>query len=178
MTRVYKGVGSDAPSATSSSSSSSRKSLLAPTRKTKILSHHRLAARVSFASFVTEIRLSYYIVTSSINLLLNEGSLENAKLSENYFFANCEEMLFVETYARKGIVHLREIFTPGTLEVPKTPTALKELESIHKVLELYVWLSFRLDEWFPDHELTSSQKNICSLLIEEFLERFGWQKPR
>ncbi|KAK8508938.1 hypothetical protein V6N12_058083 [Hibiscus sabdariffa] len=156
MTRIYKGVGSDAPSATSSSSSSSRKSLLAPTRKMKILSHRRLAARVSFASFVTEIRLLYYI-----------GSLENAKLSENYFFANCEEMLFVETYARKGIVHLREIFTPGTLEVPKTPTALKELESIHKVLELYVWLSFRLDEWFPDHELTSSQKNICSFLQAE-----------
>ncbi|KAK8625973.1 hypothetical protein V6N13_133630 [Hibiscus sabdariffa] len=133
MTRIYKGVGSDAPSATSSSSSSSRKSLLAPTRKMKILSHRRLAARVSFASFVTEIRLLYYIDQ------------------------------FVETYARKGIVHLREIFTPGTLEVPKTPTALKELESIHKVLELYVWLSFRLDEWFPDHELTSSQKNICSL---------------
>ncbi|KAK8710154.1 hypothetical protein V6N13_145493 [Hibiscus sabdariffa] len=161
MTRVYKGVGSDAPSATSSSSNSSRKSLLAPTRKTKILSHRRLAARVSFASFVTEIRLSYYRVKK--RSLSDIGFLENAKLSENYFFANCEEMLFVETYARKGIVHLREIFTPGTLEVPKTPTALKELEFIHKVLELYVWLSFRLDEWFPDHELTSSQKNICSL---------------
>ncbi|KAL4284378.1 hypothetical protein GQ457_16G029050 [Hibiscus cannabinus] len=144
-----------------------------------------------------------------------EDFLENAKLSENYFFANCEEMLkvaavidglplslhdkylfcispvdmndeissqglkqFAETYARKGLVHLREIFTPGTLEVPKTPTALKELESIHKVLDLYVWLSFRLEESFPDHELASSQKNICSLLIEEFLERLGWQKPR
>ncbi|KAE8728160.1 ATP-dependent RNA helicase SUV3 [Hibiscus syriacus] len=84
---------------------------------------------------------------------------------------------FAQNYAKRGLVHLREIFTPGTLEVPKTPTALKDLESIHKVLELYVWLGFRFEESFPDHELASSQKDICSSLIEEFLERFGWQKP-
>lgn len=40
---------------------------------------------------------------------------------------------FAENYAKKGLVHLREIFTPGTLQVPKTHSALKELESIHKV---------------------------------------------
>lgn len=40
---------------------------------------------------------------------------------------------FAENYAKKGLVRLREIFTPGTLTVPKTPAALKELESIHKV---------------------------------------------
>ncbi|KAJ4967654.1 hypothetical protein NE237_014355 [Protea cynaroides] len=136
-----------------------------------------------------------------------EQFLDNAKLSPNYFIANCEEMLkvaaiidelplglhekylfcvspvdmnddissqgltqFAQTYARKSIVRLREIFTPGTLQVPKTQTALQELESIHKVLELYVWLSFRLEDSFPDSELASSQKSICSLLIEEFLE--------
>ncbi|KAA8548665.1 hypothetical protein F0562_000349 [Nyssa sinensis] len=144
-----------------------------------------------------------------------EHFLENAKLSANYFIANCEEMLkvaavidelplglhdkylfcispvdmnddissqgltqFAQNYAKNGIVRLREIFTPGTLQVPKTQTALKELESIHKVLDLYVWLSFRLEDSFPDRELASSQKAICSLLIEEFLERLGWQKPR
>ncbi|KAK8709625.1 hypothetical protein V6N13_060638 [Hibiscus sabdariffa] len=144
-----------------------------------------------------------------------EDFLENAKLSENYFFANCEDLLkvadiidglplslhdkytfcispvdmddeisiqgltqFAENYAKKGLVRLREIFTPGTLRVPKTPTALKELESIHKVLELYVWLSFRLDEAFPDDELALSQKAICSSLIEEFLGRHGWHKPK
>uniref|UniRef100_A0A5B7BG96 ATP-dependent RNA helicase SUV3 C-terminal domain-containing protein n=1 Tax=Davidia involucrata TaxID=16924 RepID=A0A5B7BG96_DAVIN len=84
---------------------------------------------------------------------------------------------FAQNYAKNGIVRLREIFTPGTLQVPKTQTALKELESIHKVLDLYVWLSFRLEDSFPDHELASSQKAICSMLIEEFLERLGWQKP-
>lgn len=53
--------------------------------------------------------------------------------------------------------------------MPKSHTALKELESIHKVLDLYVWLSYRLEESFPDRELASSHKAICSMLIEEFL---------
>ncbi|KAL3749102.1 hypothetical protein ACJRO7_010229 [Eucalyptus globulus] len=144
-----------------------------------------------------------------------EHFLENAKLSENYFIADCEDMLkvaaivdelplalhdkylfclspvdvnddistqgliqFAQNYAKRGMVHLREIFTPGTLQVPKTHTAMKELESIHKVLELYVWLSFRMEDSFPDSELAASQKAICGLLIEEFLEKYGLQMPR
>ncbi|QCD91826.1 P-loop containing nucleoside triphosphate hydrolase [Vigna unguiculata] len=138
--------------------------------------------------------------------------LGNAKLSENYFIVNCDQLLkvaavidelplglhekylfcispvemddeissqgltqFAENYAKKGLVRLREIFTPGSLKVPTTAAALKELESIHKVLDLYVWLSFRLEESFPDRELAASQKAICSMLIEEFLLR--WQRP-
>ncbi|GJM96590.1 hypothetical protein PR202_ga13444 [Eleusine coracana subsp. coracana] len=72
---------------------------------------------------------------------------------------------FAETYAKKGIVRLKEIFTPGTLVVPKTHNQLQELESVHKVLELYVWLSFRLEDSFPDREVAASQKSICSMWV-------------
>jgi ATP-dependent RNA helicase SUPV3L1/SUV3 len=47
-------------------------------------------------------------------------------------------MQFAENYARKGIVRLKEIFTPGTLQVPKTDNQLKELESVHKVIYLHL----------------------------------------
>ncbi|XP_062214618.1 ATP-dependent RNA helicase SUV3, mitochondrial isoform X2 [Phragmites australis] len=146
--------------------------------------------------------------------IIEERFLDRAKLSPDYFIADCEDMLkvaaivddlplglydkylfclspvdmrddisvqgliqFAENYAKKGIVRLKEIFTPGTLQVPKTHNQLKELESVHKVLELYVWLSFRLEDSFPDRETAASQKSICSMLIEEYLERSGWQ-PR
>uniref|UniRef100_A0A0E0P183 RNA helicase n=1 Tax=Oryza rufipogon TaxID=4529 RepID=A0A0E0P183_ORYRU len=103
-----------------------------------------------------------------------ERFLDKAKLSPDYFIADCEDMLetisliffemqFAENYAKKGIVRLKEIFTPGTLQVPKSHNQLKELESIHKVLELYVWLSFRLEDSYPDRELAASQKSICSM---------------
>ncbi|KAF8660630.1 hypothetical protein HU200_057536 [Digitaria exilis] len=141
-----------------------------------------------------------------------ERFLEKAKLSPDYFIAECEDMLkvaaivddlplglydkylfcispvdlrddisvqglvqFAENYAKKGIVRLKEIFTSGTLQVPKTHNQLKELESVHKVLELYVWLSFKVEDSFPDREVAASQKAICSMLIEEYLERSGWQ---
>jgi ATP-dependent RNA helicase SUPV3L1/SUV3 len=44
---------------------------------------------------------------------------------------------FAENYAKKGIVRLKEIFTPGTLQVPKSHNQLKELESIHKVIYIF-----------------------------------------
>ncbi|RLN41999.1 ATP-dependent RNA helicase SUV3, mitochondrial [Panicum miliaceum] len=122
--------------------------------------------------------------------IIEERFLEKAKLSPDYFIAECEDMLKVAAIVddlplglydkylfciRKGIVRLKEIFTPGTLQVPKTHNQLKELESVHKVLELYVWLSFRVEDSFPDREVAASQKSICSMLIEEYLERSGWQ---
>ncbi|KAK4478109.1 hypothetical protein RD792_017387, partial [Penstemon davidsonii] len=70
---------------------------------------------------------------------------------------------FAQSYSKNRMVHLKEIFTPGTLKVPKSHNALKELESIHKVLDLYVWLSFHLEDSFPDRELAASQKAICSM---------------
>lgn len=142
-----------------------------------------------------------------------EHFVENAKLSENYFITNCEEMLkaaavidelpltlsdkylfvmspvdmdndisyqgltqFATSYCKNHIVRLKEIFTPGTLKIPKSQKQLKELESIHKVLDLYVWLSFHMDDCFPDREIAASQKAICSMLIEEFLGKNGWEK--
>ncbi|KAF3322865.1 ATP-dependent RNA helicase SUPV3L1 [Carex littledalei] len=132
-----------------------------------------------------------------------EKFLAKAKLSSDYFISDCEEMLkvaavvdelplalydkylfclryhnyFAENFSKKGLVRLKEIFMPGTLQVPKTQNQLKELESIHKVLDLYVWLSYRMEESFPDREVAASQKSMCSLLIEEFLERSGGYKP-
>uniref|UniRef100_A0A453LSK9 Uncharacterized protein n=1 Tax=Aegilops tauschii subsp. strangulata TaxID=200361 RepID=A0A453LSK9_AEGTS len=162
---------------------------------------------------------SYFLWTGLRNMccpffiLLQERFLDKAKLSPDYFIADCEDMLkvaaivdelplalhdkyvfcqspvdvrddistqgltqFAENYAKKGTVRLKEIFTPGTLRVPTTHNQLQELESVHKVLELYVWLSYRFDDSFPDRELAASQKSICSMLIEEYLERSGWQQ--
>jgi len=48
--------------------------------------------------------------------------------------SNFFNVQFAENYARKGTVRLKEIFTPGTLQVPKTHNQLKELESVHKVI--------------------------------------------
>lgn len=53
---------------------------------------------------------------------------------------------FAENYAKKGIVRLKEIFTPGTIDVPKSQNALKELESVHKVITILVLISAEVDQ--------------------------------
>jgi len=35
--------------------------------------------------------------------------------------------------------------------------------TIEQVLDLYVWLSLRLEDSFPDREVAASQKSICNL---------------
>ncbi|XP_071735855.1 DExH-box ATP-dependent RNA helicase DExH16, mitochondrial [Rutidosis leptorrhynchoides] len=141
--------------------------------------------------FVENAKLSSnYFITNCEEMLKVAAVLDELPISlhDKYLFClspadMSDEILsqgltqFAHTYAKTRIVRLREIFTPGTLKVPKTQAELKELESIHKVLELYVWLSYRFDDSFPDQELAASQKSICGMLIEDFLERLGFEKP-
>ncbi|VVB01126.1 unnamed protein product [Arabis nemorensis] len=84
---------------------------------------------------------------------------------------------FASTFAKSGVVRLKEIFEADKVKVPKTPIELKELESLHKVLDLYVWLGLRLEDSFPDREVAASQKSICNILIEQFLEGNGLSSP-
>ncbi|KAI3731781.1 hypothetical protein L1987_62970 [Smallanthus sonchifolius] len=140
------------------------------------------------AEFVENAKLSAkYFIANCEELLKIAAVLDELPISlhDKYLFCispadMSDEILsqgltqFAQTYAKNRIVRLKEIFTPGTLKVPKTQAELKELESIHKVLELYVWLSFRLDDSFPDRDLAASQKSICGMLIEDFLERLGF----
>lgn len=147
----------------------------------QILEHFLDNAKLSSKYFITDCEemLKVAAVIDELPLGLQEKYLfciSPVDMNDDISSQGLEQ--FAQTYAKKGIVHLREIFTPGSLQVPKTPTALQELESIHKVLELYVWLSFRLEDSFPDHELAASQKAICSMLIEEFLQQYGWQKTK
>lgn len=142
--------------------------------------------------FVENAKLSAsYFIADSEEMMKVAAVIDQLPLSleDKYLFCNSPVDMdddisaqgltqFAENYAKKGIVRLREIFRPGMLEVPKSQNELKELESIHKVLDLYVWLSFRLESSFPDHEVASAQKSICSSLIEEFLERFGLEKTK
>ncbi|XAR57268.1 RNA helicase [Bertholletia excelsa] len=151
----------------------------------QILEHFVENAKLSSNYFIIdcEERLKAAAVLDEFPLRLNEKyqfCFSPVEMNDDILSQGFTQ--FAGTYAKKGIVRLREIFTPGTIQVPKTQNALKELESIHKVLDLYVWLSFRFEDAFPDREVAASQKAICGLLIEEFLERLGlerlvWQQP-
>jgi ATP-dependent RNA helicase SUPV3L1/SUV3 len=52
-----------------------------------------------------------------------------------------------------------------------TISAIPLLESLHKALVLYIWLSFRLELAFPDRELASEYKKRTEKVLEVCLER-------
>ncbi|KAL3812586.1 hypothetical protein ACJIZ3_013854 [Penstemon smallii] len=147
----------------------------------QILEHFVENAKLSTNYFITncEDMLKVAAIIDELPLTLNDKYLfAMSPVDVNDDISSQGLTQFAQSYSKNRMVHLKEIFTPGTLKVPKSHNALKELESIHKVLDLYVWLSFHLEDSFPDRELAASQKAICSMLIEEFLGRDGWQKPR
>ncbi|KZV56277.1 ATP-dependent RNA and DNA helicase [Dorcoceras hygrometricum] len=138
----------------------------------QIMEHFVENAKVSPNYFITDCEelLKVAAVIDELPLTLNDKYLFTVSPVDMDDDISSQGLTqFAQNYSKNRIVRLKEIFTPGTLKVPKSHNALKELESIHKVLDLYVWLSFHMHDSFPDHELAASQKAICSMLIEEFL---------
>nr|ODN86868.1 mitochondrial RNA helicase [Cryptococcus depauperatus CBS 7841] len=106
----------------------------------------------------------------------------------------------VEDYAELGCVEIENIFASSDLlttlnqvhdtlcTLPPLPSAgqiagkkqlippviiqsLPSLETLHKTLVLYIWLSFRLEVAFPDRKQASELKVKCEKMLEECLER-------
>lgn len=153
--------------------------------------YSRLHPDLTFADvlndFTTKAQLSsYYSLSNSDNMMAIAIKLEDLSmpLQDRYIFCcspvDLDDHLlygslleFATAYARDEHVPLNKYFTPGTMRIPNSLADLQELESIHKVLELYIWLSFRLENAFMDRELAISQLNICCLLVDEGLLAFG-----
>ncbi|GER54751.1 ATP-dependent RNA helicase [Striga asiatica] len=100
---------------------------------------------------------------------------ENSKLSEKYFISDCEQLLKVAAVLDELPLSLNDkyLFTVSPVDMDDDISS----QGLTQVLDLYVWLSFHLEDSFPDRELAASQKAICSMIIEEFLGRDGCQKP-
>ncbi|TYJ58722.1 hypothetical protein B9479_000558 [Cryptococcus floricola] len=54
---------------------------------------------------------------------------------------------------------------------PLIINALPKLETLHKSLVLYIWLSLRLEVSFPDRLVAQELKTMCEAALEECLQR-------
>ncbi|KAJ0232731.1 DExH-box ATP-dependent RNA helicase DExH16 [Hirschfeldia incana] len=153
--------------------------------------HPKLGLYKILEHFVENAKLSSNYFISNVEDMLKAAAIVDElplKLQDKYLFVVSPVDIndeisgrgfaqFAQNYSKTRLVRLREILSDDTVKVPKTPTELKELESIHKVLDLYVWLSLRLEDSFPDREVAASQKSICNVLIEQFLEANRFISP-
>jgi len=105
----------------------------------------------------------------------------------------------VRAFAETGLVDLDEVFGPSRLlttldmaeatlaTLPPLPpilgigrrlltppilvSSIPVLETLHKSLVMYIWLSFRLEVSFPDRLLAQSYKDRTEVVLEACLER-------
>ncbi|ODO01384.1 hypothetical protein I350_06203 [Cryptococcus amylolentus CBS 6273] len=76
---------------------------------------------------------------------------------------------------RHTLPPLSQTAIPGLLNNNKVPpliiNALPKLETLHKSLVLYIWLSLRLEVSFPDRPVAQELKTKCEAALEECLQR-------
>lgn len=64
------------------------------------------------------------------------------------------------------------------LAPPVTIAAIPQLESLHKALVLYLWLSYRFELAFPDRDLAAQYKERTENVLEMCLERMPGVRPK
>ncbi|KAJ7528220.1 hypothetical protein O6H91_16G090200 [Diphasiastrum complanatum] len=85
---------------------------------------------------------------------------------------------FATEYCKYGGVSLGTSLSSSSTQIPRTQGALVELESLNKVFDLYIWLSFRLEDAFVDRDSAITQKELCGILIEAGLKMVGSKKTK
>lgn len=61
---------------------------------------------------------------------------------------------------------------------PITISSIPLMETLHKALVLYLWLSYRLELAFPDRELATAYKKRTEKVLEVCLERLPGLRPK
>ncbi|KAH8943386.1 hypothetical protein BDL97_13G049000 [Sphagnum fallax] len=155
-------------------------------------SHPNMTFSAVLEKFVAKARMSpQFFMRHCESMLIIADMLEKLPLSleDRFLFCICPVdtddhmamgalLQFATEFSRQEMVTLKKVITPATIRVPRTQTALQQLESLHKVLELYVWLSLRMEDAFVDQEAALSQKELCGMLIEQGLQLVGRAKPK
>ncbi|KAL7419827.1 RNA helicase [Cryptotrichosporon argae] len=160
----------------------------------------RLPARTALASHAHKIPLARLVETSRAQLALDEVALfTHAPVNHRDERVAAVFSAVVAAYAGAGLVELEAVLAPTrllkTLDVAETTLAalpplpphlgigrpylappvliasIPALESLHKALVLYIWLSFRLDVAFPDRALALKHKERAERVLEACLER-------
>ena len=89
---------------------------------------------------------------------------------------NNEELLssfltFTTDFSRYGRVSLTD--TVATRRVPRTPTELLSLETMHRVFDVYLWLGQHFPLAFVDLETAKAESKQCALMVDRALRSFS-----
>jgi hypothetical protein len=84
---------------------------------------------------------------------------------------------FISEYTCSGKVSCQTYFDDDSLP-PKTDVEVLRFEAIHRILDLYQWLSYRMPGSFDDLDLARQQASQCSKLINDALSKTHFNKQK
>ncbi|OXG65158.1 mitochondrial RNA helicase [Cryptococcus neoformans c8] len=115
--------------------------------------------------------------------LIEDYAEEGCVLIDNIFEGLQTNMLDTLDQVHEILVTLPPMPPPGQAGSKKASippfiiNSLPVLETLHKTLVLYIWLSFRLEVAFPDRPKAVEYKVKCEGVLEDCLERMPGLKP-
>lgn len=101
-------------------------------------------------------------------LLLSRAPINTDDHTVLYYYTQ-----FVRAYSRNEKVSLQLHLKDQSKPLKSWRATIKQLnhfESLHKVIDLYLWLSWKLKDSFPMQEYAKKQSGICSNVINEILK--------
>ncbi|CAJ0868347.1 5555_t:CDS:10 [Entrophospora sp. SA101] len=129
-----------------------------------------------------------YFLCNFTNQKLIANSIEHIHLTipERFIFVtapiNTNDLYLmkkVQMFARlhgEGKEVLLEDFVRISDKIPSNTIELKELESKHRTIMLYLWLTYRLPETFVGSDVAKETKSKCEDLIHESLQSLKFAK--
>ncbi|KAJ3279090.1 ATP-dependent RNA helicase supv3l1, mitochondrial [Borealophlyctis nickersoniae] len=100
--------------------------------------------------------------------------LAPANVREPYVAAAMLRFARAHAMGREARLHEEGMTLPK--QIPETMEALREMESYHRAIILYLWLGMRFPETFTDLETASHLKRQCEDLINRGLMNIKWLK--
>ena len=101
-----------------------------------------------------------------LKLKLRHG-LTNQSLSDTHGDTHGDGYNRKNNSKNKNKNKLRHKFNKNNIEIPNTPEKLLKLETLHQLVEVYVWLGLRYPEQFYELEVAQQLCRDCSELIEQ-----------
>lgn len=150
------------------------------------LPHHPMSSLIDIFVTICKLDDSKYFMCQINDMKSIASMIDNIPLplKARYTFSsapvdlknpfNCNAfMQFVTIFSRNEPILVKDVekIIEWPLKMPKTIMALNHAESIFDALDLYLWLSYRFSEMFPDAEAVREIRKVVDQLIHNGIQQ-------
>eukprot|EP00803_Ostreobium_quekettii_P001475 evm.model.scf_100EXC.6 EVM.evm.TU.scf_100EXC.6 scf_100EXC:44762-53616(+) len=136
----------------------------------------QLSTRYFLANFEDMIELA--IIIRHLPLSIEERYIFTTSPCDPSSYTTVAALLnFASVYANRGLVPISTVSRPA-VATPKTQEDLLLLEQTLSIYDLYLWLSYRLEDAFEDREMVAERRGATAALIDAGLRKINFRPKK